>query len=165
MPHFEIEPDIRKAATLPSRFYTDDLFFELSKEKIFVRTWQFAGSSDDVDTLLPIDLLPGFLDEPLLLSKNDGQLNCLSNVCTHRGKVLVEKACKAGLIRCGYHGRRFDLAGKFLSMPEFDSVENFPSEADNLRRVPVASYGGFAFVSVAPIAPFEAFVDGVNAMF
>ncbi len=86
-------------------------------------------------------------------------IDCLSNVCTHRGKILVEESCEAKLIRCGYHGRRFSLEGKFLSMPEFDGVEDFPSESDNLRQVPFRNRAGFMFASIDPVAEFETFVD------
>lgn len=165
MTDFFIDPDIRRAKTMPSSFYLEERFFELSKEKIFARTWQFAGRADEFESLRPVTLLPGILNEPILLSKNGGEIHCLSNVCTHRGKILVEEPCKASLIRCGYHGRRFDLAGKFLSMPEFDGVENFPSEDDNLRKVAFASRGGFLFASVDPIASFEEFVDDAAARF
>jgi len=159
MGEFFVDPDIRQAKTLPSSFYTDGRFFELSKEKIFARTWQFAGRLDEFESLRPVTLLSGFLDEPVLLSKNGEKVNCLSNVCTHRGNILVDEPCKAGLIRCGYHGRRFDLSGKFLSMPEFAEVENFPTEADDLKKIPFAVRGGFAFASIDPFATFEEFVD------
>ena len=163
MTSFTIDPDIRKAKTLASDFYTEPSFFELSKEKIFARTWQFAGRVDDFESLKPVTLLEGFLDEPILLAKNAEQVSCLSNVCTHRGKILIEEPCNANLIRCGYHGRRFDLSGKFLSMPEFAGVEDFPTEADNLTQIPFAVRGGFVFASVDPIAPFEEFVDDAAA--
>src|SRR3982750_1748416 len=104
---FEVDPDIRMAKTLASDFYTDDRVFEISKEKIFARSWQFLGHASGFSGLKPTTILPGFLDEPVLLIKTDGSLACLSNVCTHRGKLLVEEACDANLIRCGYHGRRF----------------------------------------------------------
>src|SRR5687768_15591882 len=159
MTEFFIDPEIRRAKTLPSSFYTDGRYFELSRDKIFARTWQFAGRLDEFETLKPVTLLPGFLDEPILLSKNGDDAKCLSNVCTHRGKILIEESCKAGLIRCGYHGRRFDLEGKFLSMPEFGGVENFPTEADDLSRIPFAVRGGFGFASIDPYAAFEEFVD------
>src|SRR5688500_5996451 len=97
---FEIDPDIRRARTLASEFYTDERYFELSKEKIFARTWQFVGAADQLDGLSPAMILPGFLDEPILLSKSGDSLTCLSNVCTHRGKILVEEPCNANLIRC-----------------------------------------------------------------
>jgi choline monooxygenase len=152
---FQIDPDIRKAKTLPSEFYTDERFFALSKEKIFARTWQFAGRVADLVTLTPIDLF----GEPLLLVRNAEGVRCMSNVCTHRGKILVEEACDANLIRCGYHGRRFSLDGKFLSMPEFEGVEDFPSPADDLTAVAAGEAGGFAFVSLDPVADLSEFVS------
>src|SRR5438445_3368804 len=154
---FEIDPDIRKAKTLASEFYTDERYFELSKENIFAHSWHFLGHVDEFDSLKPSTILPGFLDEPVLLVKTAESLACLSNVCTHRGKILVEKPCTANLIRCGYHGRRFSLDGKFLSMPEFEGVENFPSKSDNLKQLAFAERVGFMFASIDPADTFEAF--------
>jgi choline monooxygenase len=155
MPHFSVDPDIRKAKTLSTDFYPEKQFFEISKEKIFASGWHFLGRSDDFDSLKPVTLLPGMLDEPVLLSKNINGVKCLSNVCTHRGKILVEEPCAANLIRCGYHGRRFSLDGKFLSMPEFEGVEEFPSETDDLARIPFAEWNGFLFASLSPVEIFE----------
>lgn len=163
MPRFEIDADIRKARTLPSEFYTDVQNFELSKEKIFARTWQSVGTANEVESLKPVTLLSGFLDEPLLLVNNGDSVSCLSNVCTHRGKILVEEPCQANLIRCGYHGRRFSLDGKFLSMPEFEDVIDFPSESDNLKQIAFATRAGFLFASLDPVAPFEDFVNDAAA--
>jgi choline monooxygenase len=162
---FEVDPDIKKARTLASDFYTDPAYFELSKEKIFAHTWQFLGKADEFDGLKPATILPGFLDEPLLLVRTDSSLHCVSNVCTHRGKILVDEPCKANLIRCGYHGRRFDLDGKFLSMPEFEGVEDFPSESDNLRQLPFAQRQGFMFASLAPVDTFDGFVNDAAQRF
>lgn len=107
----------------------------------------------------PLTLLPGLLDEPLVIAQSGSGLKCMSNVCTHRGKILVEGPCDGNLIRCGYHGRRFSLEGKFLSMPEFDEVEDFPSPGDDLRSVEIAKAGEFVFVSLDPAAPLSAFAD------
>mgnify|MGYP001175540126 FL=1 len=156
---FEIDPDIRKARTLPSAFYTDPEFFEQSKERIFARTWQFLGKGDEVEVLKPLTILPGFLDEPVLIVKTSEWLSCLSNVCTHRGKILVEEPCSANLIRCSYHGRRFLLDGKCISMPEFEDVEDFPSDADDLRKLPFAARAGFMFASLDPVTSFASFIN------
>jgi len=161
---FEIDSDIRRAKTLSSAFYTEERYFDMSKEKIFARTWQLVGRVDEFENLFPSTLLPGILDEPVLLTKDaDEELKCLTNVCTHRGKILVEEAGKANLIRCGYHGRRFDLTGKFLSMPEFADVIDFPTADDDLTKIPFAVRGGFVFASVDPLASFEDFVDDAAA--
>ncbi|MGC2235916.1 MAG: aromatic ring-hydroxylating dioxygenase subunit alpha [Pyrinomonadaceae bacterium] len=155
---FDINSDIRRAETLASDFYTDEEYFRLSKEKIFARVWQLVGTKDEINNVKPHAILEDFLDEPILITRNGGDLNCLSNVCTHRGKILVESACEAKLIRCGYHGRRFDLSGKFLSMPEFAGAENFPSERDNLSKIPFGVWEKFLFASINPIAPLEDFL-------
>ena len=76
----------------------------------------------------------------------------------HRGKILIEELCQANAIRCGYHGRRFDLSGKFLSMPEFEDAKNFPSEKDNLPTVPVEVWNKFLFASINLIAPLGEFL-------
>ncbi len=163
MTRFSIQTDIRKARTLASDFYTDPAYFELSKEKIFVHSWQFLGALDEIYGLKPITMLPEMLGEPLLLSKSEDSVRCLSNVCTHRGKILVNEPCQVNLIRCAYHGRRFSLNGKFLSMPEFEGVEDFPAESDNLRKLPFAEWLGFGFASIEPAVSFEAFTDDAFA--
>lgn len=155
---FDIDPNIARAETLSSRFYTDEKYFAESKEKIFARTWQMIGLTEEISNLKPVNILENFLDEPILLSKKDEKINCLSNVCTHRGKILVEKDCQANGIRCGYHGRRFDLSGKFLSMPEFETAENFPSESDDLPRIPCEIWKEFIFASLNPSAPLGEFL-------
>lgn len=159
---FEINPDIRFAETLSSAFYTDEKFFHESKEKIFARSWQFAARGEEIESLAPLTILESFLDEPVLFTRSGESLNCLSNVCTHRGKILVEEKCKAIGIRCSYHGRRFDLLGNFLSMPEFEAVADFPTEKDDLTKIPFDALGKLLFVSPLPIAAFDEFFAPVR---
>ncbi|HRH41268.1 MAG TPA: SRPBCC family protein [Pyrinomonadaceae bacterium] len=177
---FEITPDIRFAETLSSEFYTNEKYFEASKEKIFARSWHLIGMTNEGANLKPFNIkekifarplhLVGtadkasnlkpfnILDTPLILSRNGEKVSCFSNVCTHRGAILVEKECLANGIRCRYHGRRFDLDGKFLSMPEFEETQNFPSEKDNLSQIPTDIWGEFIFASLNPIAPLNEFL-------
>lgn len=162
MPNFEIDVDISRASTLPSLFYTDSKYFELSRERIFERSWQFVCCDNDVRSLKPLTLLPGFLDEEIVISRSGESVRCLSNVCTHRGKILIEEECQASLIRCRYHGRRFSLDGQFLSMPEFEEVKDFPTERDNLAEYSSAICEGFIFVSCRPVDALEEFVGEVK---
>jgi choline monooxygenase len=161
MAALEVHPDIAQAQTISTDFYLDPLYFKESKEKIFASTWQFLGDGDQVKDrgwVTPVNVLEGFLNEPLILSRDqDGQLHGLSNVCTHRGNLMVEKPCKLNDIRCKYHGRRFQLNGQFLSMPEFKEVKNFPSPADHLTQVPIYQWGKFLFGSLGNRFPAELF--------
>ena len=77
----------------------------------------------------------------LLTKDANQQIYCLSNVCTHRGTVLVGEACQSANLRCRYHGRQFRLDGSFLSMPEFKEVKNFPAKEDDLTRLPLHYLG------------------------
>lgn len=153
-----ISDDIRHAHTLPAAFYRSEQEFNLSAERIFAASWQWVAEASVADSPLqvwPFTLLPGVLNEPLIFSCDaNGHTHCLSNVCTHRGKIIVEKAGKHRLLSCGYHGRCFGLDGKFRSMPEFNETANFPTPADNLTPISFASWLGLLFVSLQPAMPF-----------
>jgi choline monooxygenase len=152
MDRFFVEKNIARASTIHRDFYTDPAIFELSREKIFGCSWQFAGDTDRLKNYgdaYPLTLLENFLDEPLLISKDhEGKIHCMSNVCTHRGNLLLTEACNVHNIRCKYHGRLFNLDGKFRSMPEFAEVENFPTEADNLKQLELYQWGKWLFTSL-----------------
>jgi choline monooxygenase len=153
MTAFFVDPDIAKAKTLPTTFYTEPKYFERAKEKIFSRSWQFIGDASYLEKkgrCQPVNLLDNYLDEPLLVTrdKEDG-LHCLSNVCTHRGNLLVGEACEMSNIRCRYHGRLFNLDGKFISMPEFKEVEDFPRTEDDLHELPLQQWGNLLFTTLS----------------
>ncbi len=167
---FRIDENIARAKTLDTDFYTRPEYFEESKEKLFARSWQFAGSApDDVKengSVHPFTLLKDFLNEPLMLSRDaEGKINCLSNVCTHRGNIVAESDCKVNHLRCRYHGRQFGLDGKIISMPEFKEVENFPSPGDDLPSLPLFQWRQWLFTSLKPEIKGELFfVDMMQRM-
>ena len=156
-PRFVIDPDITRARTLDTDFYTDPQLFTLSKELIFAPSWQFIADTDQVPgpgDACPLTILENYLDEPIALVRDkDNTLRFLSNVCTHRGNLVVNEACRLTNLRCRYHGRLFDLDGSFRSMPEFKEVKDFPSAADNLTRLPLGQWGKWLFTSLAPTGP------------
>jgi len=163
LPRFTVDPDIRRAETLPGAVYHEAAWFERQRERVFRRTWHMFPEPNvpqQAGELTPWNLLPKCLDVPLLLSRDDG-LTCLSNVCTHRGAVLLERPCKANSIRCPYHGRRFALDGAMTSMPEFEGAQGFPRAEDDLPKVPLAQWDRFAFASLAPAVPFSELIAPV----
>jgi choline monooxygenase len=165
MSNLNILPDIRKASTLPGSFYRSKEVFDQVTERVFAKTWLYAADASVVKNpgdYFPFTLLDGVLDEPLLLTRDfDGTLRCISNVCTHRGKIIVEEPGNGKTLRCGYHGRCFRLDGSFQRMPEFQLAENFPSPDDNLAKVPVYEWLGMIFVSLKPAVSFEEAVQPI----
>jgi choline monooxygenase len=153
-----IDADISRASTLPSTFYRDPAAYARSRDRVFARSWQLVADADRVrmpGQVWPFTLLDGCLDEPLVLTRDrDGELRCLSNVCTHRGMLVCEAPRIVQGLRCRYHGRRFGLDGRFRSMPAFDGVQGFPADTDHLVQLPLATWGPLVFVSLAPETPF-----------
>ena len=145
-----IDPNIRKARTLPSRYYTNEEVFAEVVDR-FADCWHFAAHESQLaeHNVLPLEHLESLLGEPMLLSRGD-VVRCLSNVCTHRGMLVATEACSAATLRCGYHGRTFGLDGCFRNMPEFDEVEDFPRPSDNLAAFSLKCWKGLLFAGTKP---------------
>ena len=160
---WQVHPEVSRAETLDKAFYLDPAAQRLQYERVLARSWQWLADLHGVQapgSLQPETLLPGSLDEPLLLSRDTaGALRCLSNVCTHRGNLLIHQPCRdAAQIRCGYHSRRFELDGRMVFMPEFQQALDFPRPCDHLPKIPLQDWGGQGFVALEdPLDTFDAF--------
>ncbi len=156
---YAVDPDVRKAATLPGAFYRDAEAYDRLVERLLARSWQLAGDPGaplDPGDVVPFTFLPGSVSEPLLLVRDGGgSLHALSNVCTHRGALLCREGGARTTLRCPYHGRRFGLDGRFLSMPEFEGAEGFPTAGDDLPRLPLERWGPLLFTALDPAFPFD----------
>jgi choline monooxygenase len=159
---FSIETDISKAETLPASFYKNKDVFELLKEKVFLKSWQWIGDENLVklpQSVHPFVLLDGYLTEPLLITKElDETIHCLSNVCTHRGNLVALNPGKSKKLICTYHGRRFGLDGSYQSMPEFEQVKNFPRPCDSLHKLPIERWGPLLFAGLNPDFEFSSVI-------
>jgi len=162
---FYVNPDITLAETLPSSFYRDPMIFDQLKS-IFLNSYHFIGDLSLVPLpghTYPFVLLDSYLTEPMLLVRNnDDQINCFSNVCPHRGNIVVHNPGKAKSLQCMYHGRIFDLEGKFTRMPEFSDVKNFPRACDSLHKFDIKKLGPFLFCGLSNKYDFNTVLDEMN---
>ncbi|CAN5562832.1 SRPBCC family protein [soil metagenome] len=153
---FFVDADIARAKTLHTDFYNKTEHVEAAKECIFKSSWQLIDPAVGVPehgNCFPFFLMENFVDEPLVLTNDNGHIHCLSNACTHRGNLVVNEPCKVSKLTCRYHGRLFSTSGKFQFMPEFKEVKDFPSEADDLKQLPLFNLGKLLFTSVHPVVP------------
>jgi choline monooxygenase len=166
IPEFSVDPDIRKAETLPATFYRTAEVFDAIRDKIFLKTWQCIPDvhlAEQPMSATPFVLLPEFLDEPIVLTRDsEGSVNCMSNVCTHRGNLVVNKAGTVRKLICRYHGRRFALDGTFEHMPEFDRTLNFPRACDHLHSFEVRQWGPLQFIGLNPLYDFQDVLNTMN---
>ena len=92
-------------------------------------------------------------------------MHCMSNVCTHRGNLMVYEPCKLNQLRCKYHGRLFSLDGTFISMPEFKEVEDFqpvPITCIALRYFNGANFLFTVFIQMLPAKLFKEMINQVG---
>ena len=138
----------------------------ISKKKIFLRSWHWIGDDTllkEKNTIIPYNILPEFLDEPVLVScSEEDKLTCFSNVCTHRANILIDKPCESKEITCKYHGRRFSCNGEFIFMPEFKEVKNFSLKQDNLSEIPLNRWKQFLFCSLNPKINFNSLIQDME---
>lgn len=163
MKHFEVNKELPKAETLPGSAYGGPGVLERERERIFVSAWlPLPTPPMELESVLPFELLPGFLEEPLVYTRDaEGQVHCMSNVCTHRGMLI---ACSHGTmkrLRCTYHGRRFDLHGALEAAPGFEGAENFPRAEDDLTKISTGSIGPLWFGNLNPRCDFNGWTSSI----
>jgi len=115
-------------------------------ERLIAPAWHWVDAPPlPPGAAAPLTLLPGCLDEPLLLVRDEGGVQrLLSNACTHRGHLLVHEPVRCNRLRCGYHGRQFELNGKAQQSPGFERLE----ARDDLPSVQHAALGPLLFASL-----------------
>lgn len=162
----EVDPDIRRARVPHGEAYASRAAYRTHLARVLPRAWQYVGHAGQLPEpgwQVPATLFAGSLDEPVLLTRGeDHRVRVLSNVCTHRGKRLLETPACGSTVRCGYHGRRFDLTGRCRFMPEFEAVPEFPEARDHLPELAVGRWGPLIFASLDPAVPFDRWIQPVR---
>ncbi|MDH3473470.1 MAG: aromatic ring-hydroxylating dioxygenase subunit alpha [Rhodospirillales bacterium] len=149
------------AATAPeraldARYYTDPEIFALERERIFFRTWQYAGHVSRVES--PGDYFTfGICEQNLFTIRGkDGALRSFYNVCQHRAHELLQGAGNKRLLVCPYHAWTYDLDGRLRKAPNDKKVAGFDRGAICLTEVRTEVFCGFVFVNLdrdaAPMA-------------
>jgi choline monooxygenase len=157
---YKFEPDLARASTLPSRWYTDRAMLDAERCAVFGRTWQAVGHADWV-------VNPGqyfgcdIAGEPVLVARGtDGRLRAFSNVCRHRGAELCKGRGTGNVVRCPYHAWTYGLDGNLHGAPEFEGVEEWDRSRVRLPEFRAEVWGPYVFVCQDAAAPSLAEVMG-----
>ena len=73
----------------------------------------------------------------LLILGKDHVVRCFHNVCRHRAYPVVSTRSvgRTPLLSCKYHGWTYDLQGKLIKAPKFDTVQGFPKDEISLYEI------------------------------
>jgi choline monooxygenase len=145
-----------ESVTIPWSWYSDPAVLRLERERVFRRTWQYAGRADQVSG--PGSFFTGDAGgvPVVVVRDHDGALRAFLNVCRHRGSLVCEGEGRRETLQCPYHAWTYGLDGALRSAPRADREAGF--DRDGLGLVPILaeSWGPFVFVNpdaeAAPLA-------------
>lgn len=148
--------------TLPSYLYTDVDVYELEKERIFYKTWQFVAHKASFQK--PGDYVTvQICDQNLfVMMGKDGELRAFYNVCQHRAHELLPpgRGNVNALIVCPYHAWAFSQEGLLHGAPRADQRPGFNKADFSLKRVQLELFLNCVFInlddSAAPLSGLAA---------
>lgn len=140
--------------TLPPRAYVDPDLFAREMDEVFAKAWTLAGHASELTK--PGSFITSMVGrEPVMVIRgHDGELRAMSNVCRHRGSILLEGTGSVGkAIRCPYHGWTYKDDGSLGAVPQARGYSALDQSAICLPSYRVADIEGLLFVCTDPSQP------------
>src|SRR3954454_11399591 len=106
-----------RLATFPFGWYADATVAAAERDRIFRRTWQYAGHVGELDgagSFFPTHA--GGLSVGVT-GDGDGELRAFVNVCRHRGALVATAPGRRGTLQCPYHPWTYGLDGALRAAP------------------------------------------------
>jgi choline monooxygenase len=135
--------------TNPWNWYTDAEVARLEHQRIFARSWQYAGHIGGVQEAGDYFTARAGAIPVVVVRGEDAELRAFVNVCRHRGSTIVDGAGSRKTLQCPYHAWTYGLDGRLRAAPRAD----FPVEEVSLAPVRLESWGPFLFVNPHDEAP------------
>lgn len=135
---------------------------------MLINNWYVAATSEEVTDKPHRTRMVGA--DFVLFRDDSGMLQCLSDVCCHRGGALHRGEINGGCIACPYHGWEFNGAGQCTKIPALGDDVTIPKRA-RIDFYPVEERMGLVWVFIGdqseaerPDIPdwFAPFLDNPN---
>jgi choline monooxygenase len=135
--------------TLPAEYYLSTEIFEIEKEQIFYKTWQYVAHES---------MLPGsgdyicldICDESIfVIRSSDNKLRAFYNICRHRAHQLLQGYGNVRkLIVCPYHAWSYNDQGTLIKARFSEDREEFDKTEFCLREVNLETLCGCIFINL-----------------
>jgi phenylpropionate dioxygenase-like ring-hydroxylating dioxygenase large terminal subunit len=137
-----------QALALPFAAYRSAEIYQLERQQVFRRDWIAICAAADLAK--PGDYVAlRIAGEPVAVVRGaDHKLRALSNVCRHRGSILLEEGRgNTQRIVCPYHAWTYDDDGRLMGVPYAGSTE-IDRESHGLARFALEIWAGVVFVNL-----------------
>lgn len=146
------------AAIFPVEAYISEEYARAERDRLWRKVWLQAGRLEDIPEVgnyITYDILD---DSVLIVRTAPDTVKAYHNVCTHRGRRLVDTPPGARNARgkrarfvCGFHGWSFDHAGMCVSIQSREDWKGaLTDERTALGRVNVDTWGGWVWINLDP---------------
>jgi len=141
-------PGYEHAYAAPGSFYTDSEFLKSELDHLFGKQWVCVGRVEEIGE--PGDYLTSVVaGQPIvLIRRSDDTINAMSNVCRHRGTVLLDGCGNTRRIVCPYHHWSYGLDGQLLTAPFVEERDSFSLQNCKLPSIRHDTWQGFLFVTL-----------------
>ena len=153
------EPELDQER-IPKERYTSREFAQLEWERMWTKTWLYAGPLSDLEHVGDYFTFEIGRESIVVCRSAVDRIDAFYNVCQHRAsQVVLGRGCgHARSFVCPYHLWTYDLSGRLRGLPDReDFAQGIP---DDTRMPPlrVETWGGFVFVNMdsdaAPLAEY-----------
>ncbi len=148
--------------TVNSDRYTDERLLAGEIERIFKRSWIVAVPVWKVAHPNRYAVLQEAGIDVVVTRDAKGKLRAFRNSCLHRGSRLMHGCGKAAHLQCEYHGWKYALDGRLISVPGAHGFGDIDVSSMHLLPIPMAVSGGMVWVHLGDDPPpFEAHMAGI----
>ena len=157
----------------PVEAYISEDYARAERDKLWRKVWLQAGRVEDlpeVGCYLTYDILD---DSVLIVRTAADTIKAYHNVCTHRGRKLVDTPAgqrnargKRANFVCGFHAWAFNLDGKctYVDRPE-EWQGALTANRTDLTPVKMETWGGFIWINLDPnCEPLRSYLEPAATM-
>lgn len=153
-----IADDLSDPVIYPVEAYVSEEYARAERDKLWRKVWLQAGRLEDIPEVgnyITYDILD---DSVLIVRTAPDTVKAYHNVCTHRGRRLVDtpkgmrnaRGKKLNFV-CGFHAWTFDLEGHCSHIAQKDDWKGaLTDERTRLGTVNVDTWGGWVWINLDP---------------
>lgn len=134
---------------IPSEYYFNESGFNEEYEKVFLKSWLFAGLTTELANNKDFTTFE-VCGEPVVLQNFEGTIKAFQNVCSHRFNKIQWEIFGNRPLLCNYHYWSFDKEGFPRSIPKKEGFSFTESELKclKLKEYKVGVCGIFVFIQM-----------------
>ncbi|MGI9613071.1 MAG: aromatic ring-hydroxylating oxygenase subunit alpha [Acidimicrobiales bacterium] len=122
---------------------------QVDLDAIWHDDWVFVATADQVAAAGDWVAVTVGAQPVIVLRRQDGELAAMSNLCAHRGTLLVDRSGSDKRFQCPYHAWTYSDTGRLLAVPH-TRREDVDRDAHCLPTYRAEEWHGLVFVSLNP---------------